>query len=263
MSGDDELSSASAGQSQHVSHYGPLDDYNGHARITGPCGDTMEFWLQIDQEKIVRAGFTTTGCESSRAAGNMAAELSIGRSPEKASRLEPGDVLMALGGLPKEFEHCAVLAANTLKAAVRDYLSRQRPRDTGRGQSCAECSKTECPSKQRRPDESQEDFRQRQQLERRMCQIGVKLLVMSGKGGVGKSTVAANLAVSLALAGKRTGLLDVDIHGPSVPKLLGLEKCRVTGREEELIPLEIGENLKIMSIGFLLPSDRDARWTFW
>jgi len=192
MSGDDKLSSAAAERSQRVSYYGPLDDYNGHARITGPCGDTMEFWLQIDQEKIVRAGFTTTGCEFSLAAGNMAVELIIGMSPERASRLEPGDLLMALGGLPEESEHCAVLAANTLKAAVRDYLSRQCPREAGQVRSCAECSNTGCPSKQRRSDESPEDFQQRQQLERRMCQISVKLLVMSGKGGVGKSTVAAN-----------------------------------------------------------------------
>ena len=56
-----------------------------------------------------------------------------------------------------------------------------------------------------------------------MCQIRHKLVVMSGKGGVGKSTVAANLAISLAAAGKEVGLLDVDIHGPSIPQLMGLD----------------------------------------
>ena len=56
-----------------------------------------------------------------------------------------------------------------------------------------------------------------------MSRVGYKLLVMSGKGGVGKSTVAANLAASLALAGNSVGLLDVDIHGPSIPRLMGLE----------------------------------------
>lgn len=106
-------------------NYGPLDRWDGHARITGPCGDTMEYWLQVAEGRILRANFTTTGCESSRAAGSMAAELAVGRSLPEAARLGQQDVLQALGGLPKESEHCALLAANTLKAAVGDYQARQ------------------------------------------------------------------------------------------------------------------------------------------
>jgi Mrp family chromosome partitioning ATPase/predicted Fe-Mo cluster-binding NifX family protein len=85
----------------------------------------------------------------------------------------------------------------------------------------------------------------------------MKLLVMSGKGGVGKSTVAANLAVSLALAGNSVGLLDVDIHGPSIPKLMGLDRSQLVLNGHEIVPIEVG-GLKVMSIGFMLPSAADA-----
>lgn len=97
-------------------------------------------------------------------------------------------------------------------------------------------------------------------LEQRLGQIRQKILVLSGKGGVGKSTVAANLAMSLALAGHKVGLLDIDIHGPSIPKLLGLENeaCGPTAEVNVIEPVPLGENLKVMSIGFLLRSPRDA-----
>ena len=95
-------------------------------------------------------------------------------------------------------------------------------------------------------------------LRERMGDIGLKLLVLSGKGGVGKSTVAANLAVSLARKGKAVGLLDVDVHGPSIPKLMALEGNRPGLGGSQLSPVQVGENLKVMSIGFLLDSRSEA-----
>ena len=91
-------------------------------------------------------------------------------------------------------------------------------------------------------------------LQRRMRDIGRKLLVLSGKGGVGKSTVAVNLAVALSKAGKKVGLLDIDVHGPSIPKLLGLEGQKVEITAKEILPINVDENLYVMSIGLLLES---------
>ena len=86
-----------------------------------------------------------------------------------------------------------------------------------------------------------------------------KIVVLSGKGGVGKSTVAANIAISLALNGYKTGLLDVDIHGPSIPTILGLENARAKGTEESLIPCSYGDDLlKVVSIAFLVNNADDA-----
>jgi ATP-binding protein involved in chromosome partitioning len=99
-----------------------------------------------------------------------------------------------------------------------------------------------------------EEFR----LQSRMADIRHKLLVLSGKGGVGKSTVAANLAVALAETGKRAGLLDIDIHGPSIPKLLGIEGNPIQVVGQEMIPAKVSENLAVMSIGFLVATGRDA-----
>jgi Mrp family chromosome partitioning ATPase len=81
--------------------------------------------------------------------------------------------------------------------------------------------------------------------------------VLSGKGGVGKSTVAINLATALMLEGSCVGLLDVDIHGPSVPTMLGLEHETLKGTDGGLLPVELGQ-MKIMSLGFLLKNRDDA-----
>jgi len=99
---------------------------------------------------------------------------------------------------------------------------------------------------------------EQEQIRQRVRRIKHQIVVLSGKGGVGKSTVAVNLAVSLALSGKSVGLLDIDIHGPSIPKILNLEGRTVQATGETILPVEMTENLKIMSIGFLLRGSDDA-----
>ncbi len=99
---------------------------------------------------------------------------------------------------------------------------------------------------------------EQEQIRERLKKIKHQILVLSGKGGVGKSTVAVNLAMSLALAGKNVGLLDIDIHGPSVPKILGIEKEIVQMTGNTILPVEMTGNLKVMSIGFLLRRSDDA-----
>jgi Mrp family chromosome partitioning ATPase len=127
--------------------------------------------------------------------------------------------------------------------------------------SCKTCDESQCSAQTKRPDEREEEFRERQMLQSRMCRIRHKIMVLSGKGGVGKSTVAVNLAASLAMAGKRVGLLDIDIHGPSVPKLLNLAGTPISGSDNSLNPVELEFApgvLKVMSIGFLLRNRDDA-----
>ncbi len=97
-----------------------------------------------------------------------------------------------------------------------------------------------------------------QALSARMGRIKHKIVVLSGKGGVGKSTASVNLAAGLAAEGKRVGLLDIDIHGPSIPKLLKIEKAQVQNSDDGLMPVRVGDNLFVMSIGLLMGGSNDA-----
>ncbi|GFZ94498.1 MAG: iron-sulfur cluster carrier protein ApbC [Rhodobacteraceae bacterium] len=97
--------------------------------------------------------------------------------------------------------------------------------------------------------------------EGRMNPPGVKSMIAigSGKGGVGKSTVSSNLAVALARAGKKVGLLDADIHGPSQPRMFGTSKRPASPDGKTIIPLQ-AHGITLMSIGFMLPEDKAVVW---
>ncbi len=105
---------------------GDIENADGFAKVTGPCGDTMQMWLKIKNGTISDASFLTDGCGTTIAAGSLVTEMAKGKSVNQAQRISQQDVLYALGGLPEESEHCALLAADTLKTAVRDYLAMKK-----------------------------------------------------------------------------------------------------------------------------------------
>jgi len=115
------------------------------------------------------------------------------------------------------------------------------------------CSTKKFPSR-----EEIEELKEKLALQDNMGKIKHKIIVLSGKGGVGKSTVATNIAVALSLKGQKVGLMDIDIHGPSIPKMLGLESRTLRGSETGLAPIIYTDNLRVISIGFILRTQNDA-----
>ncbi len=96
------------------------------------------------------------------------------------------------------------------------------------------------------------------EIRENMKDVKHKIVILSGKGGVGKTTVATNMAMSFAKKGLKSGVLDVDIYGPNVPKLLGLEGQHPHVEHQKLVPIEGPLGLKVMSMGFLLQKSDDA-----
>lgn len=86
----------------------------------------MQFWVSVRDGSVEKVSFITDGCGSSLACGSMATSLAQGKRVEDAAAVQQQDILDALGGFPQESEHCALLAATTLKAACDDYLKRRQ-----------------------------------------------------------------------------------------------------------------------------------------
>lgn len=105
---------------------GKINNADGFAAITGPCGDTMKIWLKVNGGKIVDATFSTDGCSATVACGSMVTEMIKGEDASQALAISQNGVLETLGGLPEGNLHCALLAANTVKAAVQDYMTMRK-----------------------------------------------------------------------------------------------------------------------------------------
>ena len=107
----------------------------------------------------------------------------------------------------------------------------------------------------KKPEKTKEEMR----IDANLDRIKHKLIVISGKGGVGKSTVAVNVAYGLALQGNKVGILDVDIHGPSIAKMLGIEgeKLQMKAKGEFPEPIKVTDNLYALTIATLVDSPDD------
>ncbi|OGR52622.1 MAG: hypothetical protein A2049_05655 [Elusimicrobia bacterium GWA2_62_23] len=101
---------------------GRLNDPDASASVTGACGDTMEFYLNISDNKIGEVRFHADGCDFTRACGAVAAFYADGRALEEAMFVSPGLILRTLKNVPEDHRHCAILAATTLYKAIADHL---------------------------------------------------------------------------------------------------------------------------------------------
>lgn len=113
-----------------------------------------------------------------------------------------------------------------------------------------------CPSQGNGQDMAARQKKEENAIKNSLSKIKHKIFVLSGKGGVGKSSVSANLAASLSKQGYKTGLMDVDVHGPSIAQMLGLTELLDISENQMLMPKQVNENLKVVSVQALM-QDKD------
>jgi len=105
---------------------GALANPDGYACLKSSCGDSMELFLKFDGERVSEASFRTAGCGASAVCGSYAAEMALDKSPGEILEITGESILESLGGLPREEEHIATLAAQTLHAALQDFIHKQK-----------------------------------------------------------------------------------------------------------------------------------------
>jgi nitrogen fixation NifU-like protein len=108
---------------QNPRNVGTIPNPDGYASAVGSCGDIMEIWLKMRGDRIQNITFSTTGCGPTVAALSLVTELAKGKSIAEVNKITPEFVLNTLGGLPEENIECAVLAAQILRGAIKDYLA--------------------------------------------------------------------------------------------------------------------------------------------
>jgi nitrogen fixation NifU-like protein len=106
-------------------YLGEMKHPDVHAKITGTCGDTMKIFLKFEDNRVKNASYVTDGCGSSSVCGSFAAEMAIGKDPDELTEVTGEAILKKIGTFPKEDEHCAYLAAETLQKALHNFMSKQ------------------------------------------------------------------------------------------------------------------------------------------
>ena len=106
-------------------YMGKMNNPDGYGLVKGQCGDTMEIFLQFENDRVKKASFKTDGCVTSSGGGSFAAEMAIGKNSDEILEVTGEAIMETLGGLQKEDKHCAFLAAETLHEALNDYLIKQ------------------------------------------------------------------------------------------------------------------------------------------
>lgn len=107
---------------QHDEYFGRMNDPTSSAVLKGPCGDGMEFYLVIKDDRIEDIRYYTEGCGNTRSCGNAVAARAKGRSVVDALSISPGEIIKSGECEPEEGRHCAILAVSTLYRAIADYL---------------------------------------------------------------------------------------------------------------------------------------------
>jgi len=107
---------------QNPLYAGAMNNPDGHGRVTGSCGDTMQIYLKFENNQVKEATFLTDGCGSSTVCGSFAAELALGKTPDELTEITGETILKILGSFPEENRHCAFLSADTLQDALNDYM---------------------------------------------------------------------------------------------------------------------------------------------
>ena len=110
---------------QNPSYQGRLENPHAQAKVTGRCGDSMEIFLVFEDRRVKKAWYVTDGCGSSQVCGSFAVEMALGKTADELTDITGEAILKKIGRFPKEEEHCAYLAAETLQEALSNYMMDQ------------------------------------------------------------------------------------------------------------------------------------------
>ncbi|MDD5217164.1 MAG: iron-sulfur cluster assembly scaffold protein [Candidatus Omnitrophica bacterium] len=102
--------------------YGRMNDPDGSSYLQGPCGDVMEFYLTISDDKLAEVKYYSEGCNATRACGAMVARLAVGKTIHEGLNISAGDIMSCLKGLPEDHLHCSILAVSAFYRAIAEYL---------------------------------------------------------------------------------------------------------------------------------------------